>query len=140
MSDWLLVRSSGRPYAVPMAAVELVCEVGAPTPAPARVPAVRGVIAVAGRLVPLAHLGALVLEQEPPAERGPVGIVVRDGERRLVLEVDEAPGLERGDVEPLPPAWRGGWAAAAVRGADGLVPLLDVAHLFERLTTTAGAR
>ncbi|HET7040334.1 MAG TPA: chemotaxis protein CheW, partial [Gemmatimonadales bacterium] len=131
MNAWLLVRSSGRAFAVPMETVELVCEVGTPVPAPARAAAVRGVVPVAGRLVPLAHLGALVLDQAPPAAQGTVGIVVRDGGRRLVFEVDEAPGLERGPVEPLPTAWRGGWAAAAVRGADGLVPLLDVAHLFE---------
>lgn len=136
MNGWLLVRSAGRPFAVPMAAVELVCEVAAPQPAPARAPAVRGVVMVGGRLVALAHLGALVQGEAPPPEHGAIGVVVREGARRVVFEVDDAPGLERGETEPLPPAWRGGWAAAAVRGADGLVPLLDVGHLLERLTST----
>lgn len=134
MSGWLLVRSSGRAFAVPVAAVEVVCELAAPVPAPARMRAVRGVVTVADRLVPLAHLAALVQGDAPPAERGPIGVVVREGGRRVVFEVDDAPGLERGELEPLPPAWRGGWAAAAVRGTDGLIPLLDVGNLFERLT------
>jgi chemotaxis signal transduction protein len=134
VNGWLLVRSAGRPFAVPVAAVERVCEVTAPAPAPARAAAVRGVVAVADRLVPLAHLAALVQGGPAPAERGPIGVVVRNAGRRVVLEVDDAPGFERGETEPLPPTWRGGWAAAAVRGADGLVPLLDVGDLFERLT------
>jgi chemotaxis signal transduction protein len=134
VSGWLLVRSAGRQFAVPVASVELVCEVARPIPAPARVSAVRGVVPVADRLVPLAHLATLVQGGAAPAEHGLIGIVVREGARRVVFEVDDAPGLERGEVEPLPPAWRGGWAAAAVRGLDGLVPLLDVANLFERLT------
>jgi len=138
VSGWLLVRSAGRPFAVPVAAVELVCEIARLIPAPARRSAVRGVVAVADRLVPLAHLAALVQGGPAPAERGPIGIVVREGGRRVVFEVDDAPGLERGEVEPLPPAWRGGWAAAAVRGLDGLVPLLDVGNLFARLTAAEG--
>jgi hypothetical protein len=101
---------------------------------------VRGVVPVAQRLVPVAHLASLVEGGEPPAERGIIGVVVRDGGRRLVFEVDEAPGLERGPVEPLPPAWRGGWAAGAVRGLAGLVPLLDVGHLLGRLTASREAR
>jgi chemotaxis signal transduction protein len=137
LSGWLLVRSAGRPFAVPVSAVELVCEVAAPSPIPARARAVRGVVSVADRLLPLAHLAALVQGSDPPVERGPIGVVVREGGRRVVFEVDDAPGLERGDIEALPPAWRGGWAAAAVRGLDGLVPLLDVGNLFERLTAAA---
>jgi chemotaxis signal transduction protein len=138
--QWLLVRSAGRTFAVPVSAVELVCEVAAPVPAPARSPALRGVVPVADRLVPLAHLATLVQGGVPPAGRGPVGVVVREAGRRLVFEVDEAPGLERGSPEPLPQAWRGGWAAAAVRSHEGLVPLLDVGHLLERLTAAAEAR
>lgn len=140
MSGWLLVRSGGRPFAVPIEAVEVVCDVTEPLATPVRVPAVRGVVPVARALLPLAHLAALVQGGAAPAARGAIGLVVRQGDRRVVLEVDDAPGLERGPVEPLPPAWRGGWAAAAVRGPDGLIPLLDVDNLFERLTAAAEAR
>jgi chemotaxis signal transduction protein len=123
-----------------VAAVERVCDVPTPFPAPVRDPAVRGVMSVADRLIPVVNLAAVVRGGAAPAERGEIGVVVRYGTRLLVIEVDDAPGLEHGAIEPLPIGWRGGWAAAAVQVPEGLVPLLDVGNLFERLTAATESR
>lgn len=139
MSGWLLVRSAERTVALPVGMVDEVVPVPTPLPVPGVLAAVRGVAAFRGRLVPLVHLGSAIGGAPPPPALGVTGVAVRLQGRRVLLEVDEATELSAADAEPLPYGWSGRWAAATVRQAGTLVPILDVEWLAERLTGEAGS-
>jgi chemotaxis signal transduction protein len=133
VSASLLLRAGTRVLAVPVAAVDEVLILEPPLAAPGMVPAVRGVVPVRGRLVPLAHLGALLAGGPPPGERGAVGVAVSVGARRFVLEVDEASDVLQETPEALPAGWGGRWASAAVRRGGALVPVVDLEWVAARL-------
>jgi chemotaxis signal transduction protein len=139
MSGWLLVRSMERTVALPVGVVDELVDLPVPLPVPAVLAAVRGVAPFRGRLVPLVHLGAAVGGAPPPAALGTTGVAVRLQGRHVLLEVDEATELRVADAEPLPHGWSGRWAAGTVRQTGGLVPILDVEWLAERLTGGAGS-
>jgi chemotaxis protein histidine kinase CheA len=129
----LLVRSADRVVALPLADLEQVIVIDATVPAPGLVPAVRGVVALRDGLAPVVHLGALLSRGAVPAARGEVGVVVRAGTRRVVLEVDQAVDLVRQVPGPLPADWGAGWASGGVRWAGDLVPVAEVGALVARM-------
>jgi chemotaxis protein histidine kinase CheA len=129
----LLVRSGERQVALPLDALEQIVALDVALPAPGLVPAVRGVVAVRGGFAPLAHLAALLERRAAPQAAGMLGVVVGAGGRRVVLEVDETIDLLREAREALPPGWGVGWASEGVRRAGRLIPVVEVAALFERL-------
>jgi chemotaxis signal transduction protein len=135
----VIVRSGARTLALPVGAVDEVLTLEPALGAPGVVAAVRGVAPVRGRLLPVAHLGALLADGAPPAAVATTGVVVVTGGRRLVLEVDEAEDLVTLPVEELPRGWQGLWATAAVRRAGALIPMVDIAWLVNRLERPAGA-
>lgn len=134
MSRWLVVRAAARAIAIPIAVVEEVVALPDPLPVPGRTAAVRGVVPIRGRLLPLASLAAGIgmAEAETPNGGGP-GVVLRVSGRRLVLAVDEVRDLVAAPIEALPHGWEGGWAGAALRESATLVPVLDVDWLLQRL-------
>jgi chemotaxis signal transduction protein len=136
MSSWLMVGAAARTIAIPVAVVEAVVELPDPLPVPGRTSATRGVVPIRGRLLPLASLAAGIGMASAPAP-GRVGVVLRIGGRRLVLEVDEVTDLVAAPMEALPHGWEGGWANAALRGRATLVPILDPAWLLQRLDQDA---
>lgn len=105
-------------------------------PVPVVEPAVRGVVAVQGRMVPLVHLGALLDGADQSLVPGGVGVVVTLEGRRLCLEVQEAELLVREPALPMPPGEALPWAVGVARYSDGLVPLLDLTALSSRLMET----
>jgi purine-binding chemotaxis protein CheW len=129
---FLLVRAGGRQVGL---AVEAVIEVREPSELgaiPSLEPALRGVTALRGQLMPVLNLAALLGGAAGPG----TAVVVTDlGGRRVGLEVDEADivvgagvNLLRAD-ETLP------WARAiAVLPGQVYVPLLDLGALSARLT------
>jgi purine-binding chemotaxis protein CheW len=132
--SFLVVRAGGRPVGLPL---EELLEVLEPTrclPVPAREPALRGVIDVRGRLVPVVHLGALLRGGACPPEVGEAVVIVRAGARRFGLEVDAADAVASEPTLPVPREAALPWAAALVRTAGGLVPLLDLGAVGARLT------
>jgi purine-binding chemotaxis protein CheW len=132
MNRWLVVRAAARAIAIPAVGVEEVVELPAVLPVPGRTSAIRGVVPIRGRLLPLASLAAGIGMAGPPAEEG-VGVVLRIGGRHLVLAVDEVTDLVAAPMEALPHGWEGGWAGAALRGPASLVPILDPEWLLQRL-------
>ena len=135
MSSWLVVRAAARVIAIPATAVEEVVALPDALPVPGRTGAVRGVVPIRGRLLPLASLAdAIGLAGAPRAE---AGVVLQAGGRRLVLAVDEVIDLVTVPMEGLPHGWEGGWASAALRGPASLVPILDPAWLLQRLERDA---
>jgi purine-binding chemotaxis protein CheW len=138
VSRWLVVRAATRTIAIPVAVVEEVVELPNPLPVPGRTAAVRGVVPIRGRLLPLASLAAGIgMAEVATHSAGGPGVVLRVAGRRLVLAVDEVRDLVAAPLEALPHGWEGGWAGAALRESAALVPVLDLDWLLQRLDRAA---
>jgi chemotaxis signal transduction protein len=134
---FLLVRAGSRRVGLELSHVVEVTHLGRVHPVPAVEPAVRGVAAVHGRMVPVIHLGALLDGVPYPAEAGTMAVVVNVEGRRVCLEIEEAEILVREAALPIPPGETLPWAVGVARYADGLVPLLDLSALSSRLMEAA---
>src|SRR5437773_1863318 len=115
---YLLVRVAGQHYGLPLARVLEVGDLGEVLDVPRALAAVRGVTPLRGRLVPLIHLGALLGERTPPADRGRTAVLVElgagEGVRQVALEVDDADDVVREA------------ALGVLRYQGGAVPLVDL--------------
>jgi chemotaxis signal transduction protein len=109
-----------------------VTQLGSVHRVPSLEPALRGVTAVQGKMVPVVHLGALLAGEAHPTEVGDLGVLVSVDGRRLCLEVDEAEVLVRDAPLPVPKGATLPWAVGVARHAEGLVPLLDLVALSSR--------
>lgn len=132
-SGFLMVRLRQRWVGLPIGSVIAVESPGALHPVPASDPACRGVTSKRGRLMPVLSLAALV-EIAPGDE--PTAVVMQLGNNYCCLLVDDAEAIVQGDLLPVPPGETLTWATAVVRRPEGLVPLLDVEALGERLSTS----
>lgn len=133
MKGFLLVRAEGKAYGLPVAGV---LEVGDPPEVldvPRALPAVRGLTPVRGRLVPLIHLGALLSGGPAPEQRGGAVVLVEIGRRAVAFEVDDADAVVREDAVPVPRGQSLPWAAGVAEQDGGLVPILDLDALGDRL-------
>jgi chemotaxis signal transduction protein len=136
---FLLVRTGGRRVGLELAHVVEVIGIGAVHPVPSREPAVRGVMTVQGRIIPVLHLGALLDLTECPAKLGDTLVVVTVDGRRVGLEIDDAEVIVREPALPVPPGATFPWAIGVARHPDGLVPLLDLAALSSRFMEASSA-
>jgi chemotaxis signal transduction protein len=134
---FLMVRAGSRRVGLQLSYVIEVTQLGAVHPIPAVEPAVRGIAAVHGRVVPVVHLGSLLDGVPCPQGVGSIAVIVTLEGRSLCLEVEEAEILVREQVLPIPPGETLPWAVGVARHADGLVPLLDLSALSSRLTEAA---
>src|SRR2546426_12307251 len=106
MKGYLLVRSQGKSYGFP---VGRVLEVGDATEVlaiPSKLPAVRGLTTLRGRLVPLIHLGAFLTGSEAPAVAATgvrTGVLVELGAtgRQGAVAVEDADALGREERLPV---------------------------------------
>jgi chemotaxis signal transduction protein len=132
---YLLVHVEGSSYGLPLGKVLQVGDLGAVMEVPRVLPAMRGLTPLGGRLVPLVHLGALLADRPPPAERGRTSVLVDLGgrERLVALEVDDAHEVVREAVLPVPPGESFPWASGVARREGRLVPILDWDVLEERI-------
>jgi chemotaxis signal transduction protein len=132
-AGFLLVQCGGRRIGLPVAQISEVIQLGDVRPVPVVARAVRGVVAVHGRMMPLIHLSALLNGEQAISSPGNVGVVALVEGRRVCLEVDEAEILVRDPGLPVPPGEALPWALGVARYADALVPLLDLTALKTRL-------
>ena len=139
MKGYLLVRSEGKSYGLP---IGRVLEVGDATEVlniPRKLPAVRGLTPLRGRLVPLIHLAAFLTGTEAPATaasgvRTIVLVELGAGGRQVALEVDDADAVVREQPLPVPRGQTLPWAAGvAEQEGGGLVPILDLDALGDRI-------
>ncbi|OLC06183.1 MAG: hypothetical protein AUH41_13360 [Gemmatimonadetes bacterium 13_1_40CM_66_11] len=140
MKGYLLVRAAGKMYGLP---VGHVLEVGDATEVlaiPSKLPAVRGLTTLRGRLVPLIHLGAFLTGSEAPAVaatgvRTVVLVELGATGRQVAFEVDDADAVVREEPLPVPRGQTLPWAAgvAEPEGGGGLVPVLDLDALGDRI-------
>jgi chemotaxis signal transduction protein len=134
---FLLVRAGARRVGLQLSQVVEVTQLGPVHPVPSVEPAVRGVVAVQGRMVPVVHLGALLEGSPCPAKTEDLAVVVMLDDRRLCLEIEEAEILVRQPALPVPPGETLPWAIGVAKHEDGLVPLLDLSALSSRLMEAA---
>lgn len=136
---FLLVRTGGRRVGLELAHVIEVTQVGAIHAVPTLDPAVRGVVQLHGRLVPVIHLGAWLDGGSCPTTAGDLVAVVTVDGRWVCLEIDDAEVVVREPALPVPPGSTLPWAVGVARHPEGLVPLLDLAALGSRFREAASA-
>ena len=112
-------------------------DLGPVYPVPSTEPAVRGVTASRGRIVPLVHLASLLDGVTKSTSAGGTAVMVRLAGRRMCIEVDDAEEVLREPGLPVPPDVSLPFAVAVARQADGIVPLLDLTALGARISETA---
>ena len=134
---FLLVRVGNRRVGLQLSQVVEGTQLGPGHPVPSVEPAVRGVVAVQGRRVPVVHIGAWLEGSPCPAQTENLAVVVMLDDRRLCLEIDEAEIIVRQPALPVPPGETLPWAVGVTRYGDGLVPLLDLSALGSRLMEAA---
>ena len=134
MKGYLLVRSEGKSYGFP---VGRVLEVGDATEVlsiPRKLPAVRGLTPLRGRLVPLIHLGAFLSGRPAPAVEGVRTVVLVElAGKQVAFEVDDADAVIREQPLPVPRGQTLPWAAGVAERENGLVPILDLDALGDRI-------
>ena len=135
MKGYLLVRAGGKAYGLPVGRVLEVSDVTEVLAVPRSLPSVRGLTPVRGRLMPLIHLGAFLTGQTAPASTSQVQtvVVVELGGRQVAFEVDDADAVVREPALPVPRGQTLPWAAGVAEQPGGLVPILDLDALGERL-------
>lgn len=131
--QYLLVHAGGRPIGLEVAEVLEVVDLSATFAVPTHEPALRGVVAVRERLVPVVNLSAVLWGDSAPAVRGEVGVLARAGRQRICLEVDSAEAVLAEDVVPVPAGESLPWAMGVARRDGVLVPILDLKALGARL-------
>ena len=134
---FLLVRAGARCVGLELSQVLQVAQLGEVRPVPVVEPAVRGVIAVQGRMVPLVHLASLLENVAHPQEMGTTGILVLVEGKQVCLEVDDAESLLREPALPIPPGETLRWAVGVARSEGELVPILDLTALSSRMLEAA---
>jgi len=130
---YLLVRADGKRYGFPVASVVEVGDLGEVLDVPRALSSVRGLTPLRGRLVPLIHLAALLGDRPPPSDRGRSAVLVRLRGRYVAFEVDDADEVVREHALPVPPGQSLPWAAGVAQRDGGLVPILDLETLGDRI-------
>lgn len=138
MKGYLLVRAAGKPYGLPVARVLEVGDATEVLAVPRNLPSVRGLTPLRGRLVPLIHLGAFLTGADaPPAAADDVRTVVLvelgASGRQVAFEVDDADEVVREQPLPVPRGHTLPWAAGVAEQEGGLVPVLDLDALGDRI-------
>ncbi len=139
MKGYLLVRAGGQPYGLPVARVLEVGDATEVLSIPRTLPSVRGLTPLRGRLVPLVHLGAFLSGGEVPVAEGNavrtvVLVELGGGARKQVaFEVDEVDAVVREQPLPVPRGQTLPWASGVAEQPEGLVPILDLDALGDRI-------
>ena len=137
VEGWLLVRAGGRRVGLALDQVVEVLDLGPVYPVPSTEPSVRGVTTSRGRIVPLVHLASLLEGGGGTTSGGGTAVMVRLGGRRMCIEVDDAEEVLREPGLPVPSDVSLPFAVAVARQGDGVVPLLDLTALGDRISETA---
>jgi chemotaxis signal transduction protein len=130
---FLLVRAERRAYGLPLDRVVEVADLTEVLEVPRAEPAMRGLTPLRGRLVPLVHLAAFLGQRTPPVERGRAVVLVELHGRLVAFEVDDAEAVVREAALPLPEGESLPWATGVAPRPDGLVPILDLDALGDRI-------
>jgi chemotaxis signal transduction protein len=138
VKGYLLVRSAGKAYGLPVGRVLEVGDTTEVLSVPRKLPAVRGLTPLRGRLVPLVHLAAFLTGSDaPPAVANAVRTVVLvelgASGKQVAFEVDDADAVVREQPLPVPRGQTLPWASGVAEQEGGLVPILDLDALGDRI-------
>ena len=143
MKGYLLVRAGGQPYGLPVARVLEVGDATEVLTIPRKLPSVRGLTPLRGRLVPLVHLGAFLSGGDIPVAEGGGGggagartvVLVELGAsgKQVAFEVDDVDAVVREQPLPVPRGQTLPWASGVAEHEDRLVPILDLDALGDRI-------
>ncbi|HXO85788.1 MAG TPA: chemotaxis protein CheW [Gemmatimonadales bacterium] len=138
MKGYLLVRSEGKSYGLPVARVLEVGDATEVLGVPRKVPSVRGLTPLRGRLVPLVHLGAFLSGGDIPLAEGTavrtvVLVELGASGKQVAFEVDDVDAVVREQPLPVPRGQALPWASGVAEHEDGLVPILDLDALGDRI-------
>ena len=135
MKGYLLVRAEGKAYGLPVGSVLEVGDASEVLSIPRKLPAVRGLTPLRGRLVPLIHLGAFLAGRAAPEGEGVKTVVLVElGRRQVAFEVDDVDAVVRQQPLPVPRGQTLPWAAGVAEQEGGdLVPILDLDALGDRI-------
>jgi len=139
VKGYLLVRSEGKLYGLPVARVLEVGDATEVLSIPRKLPAMRGLTPLRGRLVPLVHLGAFLTGSDAPGgpqsgTRTVVLVELGASGKQVAFEVDDADAVVREQPLPVPRGQTLPWAAGVAEQEDGgLVPILDLDALGDRI-------
>ena len=136
-SEFLLVRLGSRRVGLPIAFVIAVEALGEVHPVPTSESACRGVTMTRGRIIPVLSLTTLI--GAAAGEPGQTAILLSINGKNMCVEVDDAEAIIRGEPLPLPKGESLPWATGVIRLSDGLVPLVDLEAVGERLTIPEAA-
>jgi chemotaxis signal transduction protein len=136
-TEYLLVRLGSRRVGLPIDFVVAVEALGPVHPVPTAEPSCRGVTMTRGRILPVLALAGLI-GAEAGGDGGTAILLTIDG-RSMCVDVDDAEAIIRGDPLPLPKGESLPWASGVIRLSDGLIPLVDLAAIGERLTIPEAA-
>jgi two-component system chemotaxis response regulator CheV len=138
VKGYLLVRVAQDRFGLPIEHVVEVVDDAETEPVPGARQSVRGVAHVRGGPVPVIHLGALLSDGVPPADRSSTVVVTRCPDRPVAFEVTDADAVVRDSGRPVPPGSSMPWASGIASHADQLIPILDMETLGERLVLESG--
>jgi chemotaxis signal transduction protein len=128
MSRFLLVRVGMRCVGLALDEVEEIVDLGDTYAVPTKSPALRGIMPVNGRFVPVLHLASYLDNADCPETRGAVGVLAGINGRKICLEVDDADTLVETELLLVPPDID--LPARAVARHDGsVIPILDLDRL-----------
>jgi chemotaxis signal transduction protein len=133
VSDVMLVRVGDRQVCLLMKSLVEVIELTTPFPVPSATPALRGLIPVRERLVPVLHLGAALDGGACPDALGEMVVIASVDEQRIGLEVDYASEVMPAPVVPLPHDVSVPGAIGVVQWEGSFLPVIDVAVLSGQL-------
>ena len=134
-AGFLVVTAGGSRYGLPLADVREVVDIAPARAVPVRDAAVRGIMPLRERFVSLVHLASLVAGATPPAALAETAVVVNVRGAPMALEVDDVEEVvdKPSDFVGVAPA---AWASGVWRVGRGLVTVLDLGVLAERILET----
>lgn len=133
MNDVLLVNVGDHQVGLAVGSLVEVIELTATFPVPSATTALRGLIPVRGRLVPVIHLGAALDGAACPEGVGEMAVIANFDGRTIGLEVDHASEVTPAVMTPLPEDLLVPGAIGVVQQDGMLVPVIDVAQLAAQL-------
>lgn len=136
MSGCLLVRAGGSTYGLKLDQVVEVVDGFEVSAVPAVHMAVRGVTQMRHRSVPLVHLSSLITNEPVPSDTMETAVLTRCLDSMVAFEVDDADAVAHYEAIAVPAAWQLPWVCSVIRNEGGLVPVIDLDILGERLVAT----
>jgi chemotaxis signal transduction protein len=133
MNGYLLVRSGGAPYGLPIDAVIEVADGATVVKLPSTGKGVRGVTQIRRRTMPVVSLHAVLRNEAPSAEFSGTVVLVETGAAVVAVEVDDAEEVVRDSGHPVPPGRNMPWALGIAEGRKELVPIVDLRVVKNRL-------